>query len=249
MPQTPSTRLGPYEIRPVVRVCRTREIVCRMKPFTAAGTCFVMLTLCGSITAQVPVHFEPRHLVVFQDETLRVLDVNIEASDTTLDHIHINDIAIVCIAGCELRTKPLGGDWGDWISRTPGQVSVNVNVGQHSTHKHQAGGHQYHVVSVENLRQSGWSQDSPASGASVKLVSETRAFEIYDVRLDVGKAEAGHVHAHSVVAILVAGEVVFSGSGRRAAKALMWAVISAGNADRLENRGSAEAYIVELEVR
>jgi hypothetical protein len=81
------------------------------------------------------------------------------------------------------------------------------------------------------------------------LVRETRAFEIYDVRLDVGKAEAGHVHAHSVVAILVAGEVVFSGSGGRAAKALMWAVISAGNADRLENRGSAEAYIVELEVR
>lgn len=42
------------------------------------------------------------------------------------------------------------------------------------------------MVSVENLRQSGWSQGASVSHPATKLVDETRAFQIYGVRLGAG---------------------------------------------------------------
>ena len=218
-----------------------------------ACVCFIAFGLCQRVSAQVPVHLEPRHPVVFENEAFRVLNVNIEGGDTTLDHVHANDIAIVCISGCEIRTRLVGGDWGDWLARLPGQFFVNANAGQPSTHRHQAGTNLYHVVSVENLRQSGWSQGASVSGPATKLVNETRAFQIYDVRLGAGASEASHVHAHPVVAILVSGEVLVDGRGRQGTKALLrsaeWAFISAGGSHRIVNRGSTDAYVVEVEVR
>jgi len=221
---------------------------------TVASVCRIALGLCaGVVAAQVPVHLEPRHPVAFENETLRVLNVNIEAGDTTLDHIHAYDIAIVCVSGCEIRTRPLGGDWGDWQSRTPGQLFLNVNAGHPSTHKHQAGNSHYHVISVENLRQSDWSQDLPTSGLAPKLVNETRAFQIYDVRLGAGDAEANHVHTHAVVAILVSGEVVVDGKDQQLSKGVghshEWSVTPAGTAHHIANRGTTEAHVVEIEVR
>ena len=144
----------------------------RSKIATAATwVCFVALGLCQNVSAQVPVHLEPRHPVAFENEALRVLSVNIEGGDTTLDHVHGNDIAIVCISGCQLRTRPLGGNWGDWLPRLPGQVGLNANAGQPSTHRHQAGNSRYHVASVENLLQRGWSQDAPVSGQATQLLT------------------------------------------------------------------------------
>ena len=226
----------------------------RSKIATAATwVCFVALGLCQRVSAQVPVHLEPRHPVAFENQALRVLSVNIEGGDTTLDHVHGNDIAIVCISGCQLRTRPLGGNWGGWLSRLPGQVGLNANAGQPSTHRHQAGNSRYHVASVENLRQRGWSQDAPVSGQATQLVNETRAFQIYDVRLGAGASEAGHLHTRPVVAILVSGEVVVDSGDRQPAKTLArsgdWAFISAGVAHRTVNRGSPDAHVVEVEVR
>jgi hypothetical protein len=182
-----------------------------------------------------------------------VLNVNIGGGDTMLDHVHANDIAIVCISGCELRTRPVGGEWGDWLSRRPGQFFVNANAGQASTHRHQAGTNRYHVVSVENLRQSGWSQDASVSHPAAKLVDETRAFQIYDIRLGAGAGEASHVHVRPVVAILVSGEVLIDDQVRQSTQALSrsgeWAFIPAGGSHRIVKRGSPDAYVVEVEVR
>ena len=49
----------------------------------------------------------------------------------------------------------------------------------------------------------------------MKLVEETRAFQIYDVRVGAGASEADHVHARSVVAILVSGLVTDISIGAR----------------------------------
>jgi hypothetical protein len=199
----------------------------------------------------VPVHLEPRHPVVFENEALRVLNVNIEGGDTTLDHIHSNDIAVVCISGCEIRTRPLGGDWGDWLSRLPGQFFVNANAGQPSTHRHQAGNGLYHVISVENLRQRGWSQSAAASAPATTLATETRAFQIYDVRLGAG-SEARRLHSQPTVAILVSGEGAVESEGqpmKTLTRSAEWTFIAAGGTTRIANRGSTAAHIVEVEVR
>jgi quercetin dioxygenase-like cupin family protein len=225
----------------------------QQKVLTAAPVCLLAVSLAAGVAAQVPVHLEPRHPIAFASETLRVLNVNIEAGDTTLDHIHAYDIAVVCISGCELRTRPLGEDWSDWLARAPGQVNVIANAGNPSSHRHQAGNSHYHVISVENLRQRGWSTDAPLAGLAPQFVNETRAFRIYDTHLGVGEAEAEHVHAHAVVAILVSGEVIVEGKGPQPSKGLSrsseWAVIPAGAAHRIVNRGASEAQLVEVEVR
>jgi quercetin dioxygenase-like cupin family protein len=225
---------------------------CRSKGLTIASVCSIALGLCVGVAAQVPVHLEPRHPVVFESDLLRVLNVNIEAGDSTLDHVHAYDIAVVCVSGCEIRTRILGRDWGDWGSRSAGQVTVNANAGDPSAHRHQAGRSHYHVISVENLRQSGWSQDAPATGLAPKLVNETRAFQIYDVRLGAGNVEADHVHTHPVVAILVSGDAVVDGKrqpSKGGGRSSEWAVIPAGTPHRAANRGTTEAHVIEIEVR
>jgi len=108
------------------------------------------------------------------------------------------------------------------------------------------------VISVENLRQSGWSQDAPASALAAKLIDQTRAFQIYDVRLGARETKADHAHAHAVAAILVSGEVVINGKdqlSKGAADSREWAVIPARAAHRIVNRGTTEAHVVEVEVR
>lgn len=130
---------------------------------------------------------------------------------------------------------------------------LNANAGDPSTHRHQAGSNRYHAISVENLRQSGWSEGAPTSGPDTKLVNETRAFQIYDVRLRGGLSEVTHIHAHSVVTVLVAGEVEIKSEGQRPAKVLArsgdWDVISASHTQRIVKHGASDAYVVEVEVR
>jgi hypothetical protein len=49
----------------------------------------VLLFSCGHFSrAQVPVKYEPRHHNLFENEYIRVLDVNIGPRDTTLFHVH-----------------------------------------------------------------------------------------------------------------------------------------------------------------
>jgi hypothetical protein len=219
----------------------------------AAAICACSVAVAFSLPAlaQVPVHLEPRHPVAFENSALRVLNVNIAGDDTTLDHIHENDIAIVCISGCEIRTLPLGGSWGDWVSRQPGQVGLNANTGQPSIHRHQAGRNLYHVISVENLRQRGWSQDIPTSSPGTRLVDQTRAFQIYDVRVDAGATVAGGVHSQPLVTVLISGQVAVDTQGEPA-KSLKrpgdWTLIAA-DAARMVNSGGTDAYLVEIEVR
>jgi hypothetical protein len=50
----------------------------------------IVIAICSGLfsTAQVPVKYEPRHHNIFENEYIRVLDVNIGPKDTTLFHEH-----------------------------------------------------------------------------------------------------------------------------------------------------------------
>src|SRR5580704_5622761 len=50
---------------------------------------------CIQVSAQLPVHQEPRHKVVFENEYIRVLDGHLPAHDTTLAHIHAAQSVVV----------------------------------------------------------------------------------------------------------------------------------------------------------
>jgi quercetin dioxygenase-like cupin family protein len=215
--------------------------------------CFTMLGPISIAFGQVPVHLEPSHPAVFENTALRVLNVNIEAGDTTLDHVHANDIAIVCISGCELRTRVGGGPWGDWTSRVPGQImGVGEYAGQPIVNAHQAGRARYHVISVENLRQTDWPHNTPESNRSGTLTNETRAFRIYDVHLAAGKESGRSAAKSSIVVILISGQITVSskdtGQSKELARPGDWSVIPAGAGDEIKAGGSP-AYVIEVDVR
>jgi DNA-binding beta-propeller fold protein YncE len=200
----------------------------------------------------VPVEQEPRHRVVFQNEALRVLNVNIPAGDTSLDHTHSYDIATVCISCANTRSRVLGAEWGATRTRQTGEPNFTEYLGRPETHRVQnLGTSPYHLVAVEN-RNSGTSAAALAVTApATKLLNETRSFRVYEVRLTGNTAETEHRHAAPTVAVLVNGSIT---AGEGAAPAVLnrsgqWLFIPAGSSHRLERQGSENAHIAEIELR
>ena len=198
--------------------------------------------------AQVPMHQEPHHHLVFENESLRVMEPRIEAGEATLEHLHSHDDATICISGSVLRSRKPGDDWGK-----PGQpcktgsLSTTEYSGKPSSHAVQnTGGDTFRLLAVENLRQSGWSDYALFGGAGAELVKESRAFRIYEVKLP-GGGEVSHVHQAPTIAVMVSGDVAagtqtLNQPGR-------WVFIPAGQSHKLKASGSGEGHLVEIEVR
>jgi quercetin dioxygenase-like cupin family protein len=199
----------------------------------------------GIALAQIPVEVEPHHHPVFENAVLRVLSVTVRPGDSSLEHLHLHDIALVCLSG-SVRTRPAGGDWTPVSPECkPGTSRIVEYTGKPVSHTiRNFGNAPYHLVAVENLRRSGWSNDEPVDRPD--LILESRAFRIYALRLSPG-AEITHTHKVSTIAIPVGGQVT-------AGKAIDnqpggFVFIPAGEPHRLAATGSMETEIVEIEVR
>jgi len=144
------------------------------------------LTIAGIAMAQVPMEQEPHHHLVFENAVLRVLEPTIKPGETTLEHLHSHDSASVCISGSHMRSQRPGTNWTD-----PGQacnlgdVNVTEYTGKPSSHTVQnAGTEVFRLLDVENMTESGWSTDLPLPAEATVLVKETRAFQIFEIKLD-----------------------------------------------------------------
>ena len=217
------------------------------------GLCLFMICLCPVAQSQVPVEQEPRHRLVFANDALRVLDVNVTAGDTTLEHSHLNDIATVCISCPQTRTRPRGAEWGAPRTRLLGEPNITEYSGKPDSHTLQnLGNTLYRLIAVENLRKSGWSDTAPVSGGGAKLLNQTRAFRIYDVHVASGASLPAHSHTTPTIVVLVAGETVVArddGAQRVLDRPGQWILIPPGESHRFTARGTEEAHAVEMEVR
>ena len=78
----------------------------------------------------VPMHREPRHHLVLETPTLRIMDVRIRPQDTTLYHHHEHTTLYVALAVSPTNAQPLGGTWQvirpagvpGW---TPGEIAID----------------------------------------------------------------------------------------------------------------------------
>lgn len=224
--------------------------------FLAATTGWALaLGLSLVVGAQVPMHQESHHHFVFENDTLRILEPRIDPGDTTLDHIHSHDSAIVCISGSTLNTRVLGAEWGGaGLPCRSGQAFVTEYVEHHLTHRAQnVGTSSYRVVLVENLHDSGWSKDEPLFAPFTTTLQDARAFRIYQVHLRSGSEATTHVHRRPTVAVLVSGELLLE---RRSPKELVrlnqpgrWVLLAAGESYRLTVGPVGEALADEVEIR
>lgn len=207
---------------------------------------YVGAMLSGLAVAQVPVDREPRHHLLFTNEWLRVISPQIPPGDTTLEHLHTHDDATVCIHGSEVRGKQPGAEWGNpGKACMPGQVGATEYTGKPRSHTVQnVGSGVYHLVLVENLRESGWSNTEPLTAAGMKMTRENRSFRAYETELS---SSSGVVHSHEVptVVILVSGEAM--AGDKRLDKPGSWAYIPAGDKHQVTAQGNAR--VIEIEVR
>ena len=103
---------------------------------------------------------------------------------------------------------------------------------------------------MENVRPGSWSQGAPIDVPGTRMLSESRAFRVYEVRMDRAVGETRHVHEVPVMLALIGGSVTVAGDnpqlGQPLTTAGQWAVVPAGQPHTV--RGS-DGVVVEIEVR
>lgn len=217
------------------------------------ATVLLVFAMWATGLAQVPVGKEPHHRVVFEDARLRVLDVNIPPGATTLEHSHDHDIVTVSIGQADTRTRAPGVDWGAVRPRRPlGDVSATEYAGQPGVHAIQnVGPDLYHLIAVENVRQSGWQATPAVAAPGLRVAVESRAFRASSIDLDPARPSVTRALSVPSVVVLVAGEAVLnrkSHDPKRLTPGARWGVVGAGEEYTLSSRGG-NTRLVEIEVR
>jgi hypothetical protein len=221
-----------------------------VRPLATAVFLVASAALC--LAQVVPVSKEPHHRTVYEDAHLRVLDVVIPPGVTTLEHSHDLDLITVSIGQADTRTRAPGEDWGSVRPRRPlGDASVVEYAGKRGIHTIQnVGRDPYHLLAVENVKQSGWRPAPAVAVPNLRPLVEGRAFRASALRLS-GNQRVTRVHTGPAVVVLVSGEALLASAGhrsRRLSAAARWGVVAAGRAFALSAAGSGSAEVVEVEV-
>lgn len=213
------------------------------------------LLFCASAygAEPVPVEQDPHHKIVFSDPALRVLEVRVPQGEETLDHMHRYDIATVCIDCAQTRTRLPGQPYGEIRPRKAGGFLIAEYAGKPAAHAvKNVGTGLYRLVGVENVRLSGWTTATPlAEQAGTVLAQESRAFRVYDVQVEPGKAKAQHTHTSPTVVVLDKGDVSHQtgAASKRLSKPGEWTLVPAGVSHTIGAQGTDVAHLVEIEVR
>jgi hypothetical protein len=226
---------------------------------------FILVASTAVVSAQVPVTKDPKHRVTFENAQLRILDVNIPAGESSLDHLHDLDIVTVSMtSGTNTRLHTAGQAASqDRPPRPLGDATVAEYAGKPNSHRvDNTGKSAYQLFAVENLRKSGWSATPGAGGLGTKMTNESRAFRLYDVRLEKTNSQTSHTHTVPTIAVLISGNVMSDGPDTKAKanapapvglKQLtqpgQWILVPAGDTHHMVKLGTTDARVVEIEVR
>jgi hypothetical protein len=110
----------------------------------------LLFLLCSDISAQVPVIKEPHHKPVLVNNYVRLLDVHLNAGDTTLYHIHATPSVIVILSNSTVGMQKMGEAPSTPNNTTTGATSF-VDYGTNPiTHRvFNAGNNIFHVMDIE----------------------------------------------------------------------------------------------------
>jgi len=110
----------------------------------------VMCMIIHKAHAQVPVREEPHHKPVLENDYIRLLDIHINAGDTTFYHVHATPSVIVFISKSTIGSQKLGEAPSAANEVEPAQTSF-VDYGTNPiTHRvFNAGKNVFHVMDIE----------------------------------------------------------------------------------------------------
>ena len=198
---------------------------------------------------------EPHHQRIFYTAHMRVFDVTIPPGDLTLDHRLDRDVATIALGDSTTRTQVLGGDWGAPLVRATGSAAITTYTGAPVVHRvENVGQTPHHLLAAENLREGGWTTPTPIAAPGTTLLQESRAFAVYDVRLNAATPNSRHAHVNPTLVILLSGAIEVQGGGGESAFRMVqpgrWFPSSGPEHPHgLTLVGTGEAHIMCLEAR
>jgi hypothetical protein len=218
------------------------------------GTLMVCLAVTvGSQPLVVPVVKEPRHMVTLENEVVRVLDIVIPPSDSTLFHQHLLDMASLVIEGTDVTNQPLEGQ--------PSKVLVPTGTVLYAPAE-QPYTHRIANVSTRRLRVVSVEIRVPAAerravrrirGAPYELVLENRRVWAWRAKLEPGQSVSTENTASPSVRVFQRGGTVQGeGPGQRGRAAVhagdaQW--MPEGTTGALRNVGDSAVEWVEFELQ
>ncbi|MEP6683943.1 MAG: hypothetical protein ABJA35_11815 [Parafilimonas sp.] len=164
---------------------------------------------CNHIKAQVPVIKEPHHKPVLVNDYVRLLDVHINAGDTTMYHIHAAPSVIVFISKSTIGSQKMGETPSAPNKVLPAQTSF-VDYGANPiTHRvFNAGENIFHVMDIELVKKNP-SADSCSALTNAETTINEKLVRVY--KFDVSQ-QPFIVNKNSCAHLLVciSGEITIS---------------------------------------
>ncbi len=222
----------------------------------------VVLVLSNAALAQevVPVHEEPRHQLVLERGSVRVLDVQIPPGDTTLYHTHSSPILYVAINSSPTDAQVLGGSWrgveaSDPPAWQPGEVNHDLSYARRPlTHRvRNVGADLFRLIAVTNGASTPPEADANASQLPGVFESSNRWFHQSRLRMAPDSSSDWHSSEHPIVVVQTSqGEAELR---RRDTEAELltepgsFVFVDQERKYQLRNRGSDPVTLVVVEVR
>ena len=145
---------------------------------------------------------------------MRVFEARIAPGDSTGDYLQDHDVMSISFGDTTFRSRRLGQDWDAPRTRTAWSAEAAPHTDAPITHRiENTGTTPLSMFVVENLRDRGWTMSPALAAPGTTLRQESRAFAVYDVRLDAATPQTNHVHPNPSFVFVVSGVVQVQGGG------------------------------------
>ena len=202
--------------------------------------------------AVVPVYEEPRHRLVYEKGNIRIINVSIPAGDTSLYHHHQNPTLFVMLNGALMRNQNLGGEWTDPSPNMVTKLGAFVFMAYPKPQDHRVQNIDHQSFQAIGVINAGPGSNSTAT-LDQKPEVDNRWFNGYRFKLAPGEKTRIHHHAFPVFIVQVGkGDSVVIERGYPTAEKTVsgnWSVHDAGVDHQLQNIGTTEVELVEIEMK
>lgn len=180
----------------------------------ASAVLSLLVLLPVAAQAPVPVANEPRHHLKFENQYVRVFDVQVPPGDTTLFHTHSNDYLFVSIGDATLKAEVMGAQPGDLIVKDGDTRYTKAPI----THRvSNIGKSLFRNITIEVLKSPGIAADNQSKEISGHtLVLDNERVHAERVVIEPGKSIPTHTHHRSGLGVCVSGaEIQIESPGQK----------------------------------
>ena len=208
----------------------------------------LLLVVFNNINAQVPVIEEPHHKPVLVNDYIRLLDVHLNAGDTTQYHIHAAPSVIIMISNSTIGMQKSGEAPSAPGNVMPGATNFIDYEKNPVTHRvYNSGNNVFHVMDIELVKKHA-SNDSCVAlqQSNIETTINEKLVRAYKLnlnghqKLNIPKSSCAHL------LVCISGEI---SAAKKAFKTGEYAFFNASTEVAVENNQTNTATCVLLELK